>query len=60
MAGARPADDRPERLLAEGLTEEEVSAAEGGAKEEIERACEAALAAPYPDPHERPGAEFAP
>jgi acetoin:2,6-dichlorophenolindophenol oxidoreductase subunit alpha len=48
-----------ERLLAKGLAEEEVSAAESGAREQIERATEAALAAPYPDPHERPGAEFA-
>ena len=49
-----------ERLLADGLAEDEVSAAEGGARQAIERACEAALAAPYPDPRERPGAEFAP
>jgi acetoin:2,6-dichlorophenolindophenol oxidoreductase subunit alpha len=48
-----------ERLLAEGLAEDEISAAEAGARERIERATEAALAAPYPDPGERPGAEFA-
>jgi TPP-dependent pyruvate/acetoin dehydrogenase alpha subunit len=48
-----------ERLLADGLSEDEVAAAESSAQHEIERACEAALAAPYPDPRERPGAEFA-
>ena len=48
-----------ERLLAEGVPEAEVEAVEGEAKQRIERAAEAALAAPYPDPGE-PGTEFAP
>jgi TPP-dependent pyruvate/acetoin dehydrogenase alpha subunit len=48
-----------ERLLAEGVPEAEVEAVEGEAKQRIERAAEAALAAPYPDPGE-PGTESAP
>jgi TPP-dependent pyruvate/acetoin dehydrogenase alpha subunit len=48
-----------ERLLTEGVAEDEISAAERAAREEIERASDAALAAPYPDPRERRGSEFA-
>jgi TPP-dependent pyruvate/acetoin dehydrogenase alpha subunit len=48
-----------ERLLAEGISADEISAAETAAREEIERASDAALAAPYPDPGEQPGTEFA-
>ncbi|MQA73440.1 MAG: pyruvate dehydrogenase (acetyl-transferring) E1 component subunit alpha [Solirubrobacterales bacterium] len=48
------------RLLAEGVSEADVEAVETEAQGEMERAAEAALAAPYPDPHERPATEFKP
>ncbi|MCD6013919.1 MAG: Pyruvate dehydrogenase (acetyl-transferring) [Solirubrobacterales bacterium] len=47
-----------ERLLADGIGEDEVTAVETEGREEMERATQAALAAPYPDPRERPGSEF--
>jgi TPP-dependent pyruvate/acetoin dehydrogenase alpha subunit len=49
-----------ERLLSEGVAEADVTAAESGAREAIESACEGALGAPYPDPGQAPGTEFAP
>jgi acetoin:2,6-dichlorophenolindophenol oxidoreductase subunit alpha len=48
-----------ERLLEQGISADQISAAETGAREAIERAADAALAAPYPDPREQPGTEFA-
>jgi TPP-dependent pyruvate/acetoin dehydrogenase alpha subunit len=48
-----------ERLLEQGISADEISAAETGAREAIERAADAALAAPYPDAGEQPGTEFA-
>jgi acetoin:2,6-dichlorophenolindophenol oxidoreductase subunit alpha len=41
-----------DRLLAEGAAESDVDAAETGAREAIDRAIEAALAAPFPEPAE--------
>jgi acetoin:2,6-dichlorophenolindophenol oxidoreductase subunit alpha len=49
-----------ERLLGEGLAEDEVAAAEGAVREELERAVEAALAAPFPDPADERAREFKP
>jgi TPP-dependent pyruvate/acetoin dehydrogenase alpha subunit len=49
-----------ERLLAEGVAEEELSATEEATKAELERAIEVARAAPFPDPDERPGREYKP
>jgi TPP-dependent pyruvate/acetoin dehydrogenase alpha subunit len=48
------------RLIKQGLSEAEVEAAEADAIAEIERAVQAALAAPYPDPAESPATEFRP
>jgi acetoin:2,6-dichlorophenolindophenol oxidoreductase subunit alpha len=48
-----------ERLLEQGISADQISAAETGAREEIERAADTALAAPYPDPREQRGTEFA-
>jgi TPP-dependent pyruvate/acetoin dehydrogenase alpha subunit len=48
------------RLLELGAPEEDVDRVEGEARERMDRAIEAALAAPFPDPGERPGREFAP
>jgi TPP-dependent pyruvate/acetoin dehydrogenase alpha subunit len=48
-----------ERLVEQGVSADQISAAETGAREAIERAADAALAAPYPDPREQPGTEFA-
>jgi pyruvate dehydrogenase E1 component alpha subunit len=47
------------RLVDAGITDEELDEAAGRAKEEMRRASEAALAAPYPDPQSAAGAEFA-
>jgi TPP-dependent pyruvate/acetoin dehydrogenase alpha subunit len=49
-----------ERLLGDGLAEDEVAAAESAVREELERAVEAALAAPFPDPADERGSEFKP
>jgi hypothetical protein len=48
------------RLLAEGVAEEQVVAVEGDVEARMERAVEAALAAPYPDPAAEAATEFAP
>jgi TPP-dependent pyruvate/acetoin dehydrogenase alpha subunit len=48
------------RLIEEGMTEEQVDAAEGEAITMIEQAVEAALAAPYPDPEREAATEFGP
>ena len=48
-----------DRLAAEGIGEDELAAVERQAEERIAAATEAALAAPYPDPSEHPGTEFA-
>ncbi|HXV53315.1 MAG TPA: thiamine pyrophosphate-dependent dehydrogenase E1 component subunit alpha [Solirubrobacterales bacterium] len=47
------------RLADEGVGEEELAAVERDVEERIKSATEAALAAPYPDPSERRGTEFA-
>jgi TPP-dependent pyruvate/acetoin dehydrogenase alpha subunit len=47
-----------ERLLAEGLSEERVAAAEQEVQDGLERAFAEALAAPFPDPAQDPGTEF--
>jgi acetoin:2,6-dichlorophenolindophenol oxidoreductase subunit alpha len=47
-----------ERLLAGGIGEDEITAVETEAQEEMKRATQAALAAPYPDPRKHPGSEF--
>jgi TPP-dependent pyruvate/acetoin dehydrogenase alpha subunit len=47
------------RLLELGLGEEELAAAERGVRETLDRAVEAALAAPYPDPAEGRATEYA-
>jgi acetoin:2,6-dichlorophenolindophenol oxidoreductase subunit alpha len=49
-----------ERLLAEGASEADLEAVEDGARRAMERAAEAALAAPYPDPDDRSASEFKP
>jgi acetoin:2,6-dichlorophenolindophenol oxidoreductase subunit alpha len=48
------------RLVAAGLTDEELDDAAERAKERMARASEAALAAPYPDPEREAATEFAP
>ncbi|MEX1140999.1 MAG: thiamine pyrophosphate-dependent dehydrogenase E1 component subunit alpha [Thermoleophilaceae bacterium] len=47
-----------ERLLADGASEDDVAAVEREATDEIERAFEAALASPFPDPAADAGKEF--
>jgi TPP-dependent pyruvate/acetoin dehydrogenase alpha subunit len=47
------------RLLALGLTEDEIAATEEDVRAQLDRAVEAALAAPYPDPSV-PATEYAP
>jgi TPP-dependent pyruvate/acetoin dehydrogenase alpha subunit len=49
-----------ERLLADGLSEADLADAEQRTAAELERAIEAARAAPFPDPSERPAREFKP
>lgn len=49
-----------ERLLAEGIPAEEIDALEASTREGLERAVEAAREAPFPDPHDRAGTEYAP
>jgi TPP-dependent pyruvate/acetoin dehydrogenase alpha subunit len=48
-----------ERLLSEGVSEEDVAAVEQDIKERMERAVANAKAAPYPDPAEERATEFA-
>jgi acetoin:2,6-dichlorophenolindophenol oxidoreductase subunit alpha len=48
------------RLLAEGVAEEQVVAIEGDVEARMERAVQAALEAPYPDPAAEAATEFAP
>jgi TPP-dependent pyruvate/acetoin dehydrogenase alpha subunit len=48
------------RLLGEGVTEDELAAVENDVDALMERAIEAALQAPFPDPDERPGTEYGP
>ena len=47
------------RLLELGLAEEEIAQTEGDVRARLDRAVEAALAAPYPDPAEDRAAEYA-
>lgn len=49
-----------ERLRSEGVTEDELAATDEATREGLERALEIALAAPFPDPAERPGREYKP
>ena len=48
------------RLVEAGISDDELDEAAGRAKERMERASEAARAAPYPDPEAEVGTEFAP
>ncbi len=48
------------KLVALGVPEEDIVAAEDEIREQLDRAVEAALAAPYPDPVEDAATEFAP
>jgi pyruvate dehydrogenase E1 component alpha subunit len=47
------------RLLDLGLPEDEIAATEADIRAQLDRAVEAALAAPYPDPVEDAATEFA-
>ena len=49
-----------DRLLAEGLPEEEIAAVEQAITAELDQAVENALAAPYPDPATDAATEYAP
>jgi TPP-dependent pyruvate/acetoin dehydrogenase alpha subunit len=49
-----------ERLLADGVSEADVAEVEQRTMSELEEAIEAARAAPFPDPSDRPGREFKP
>jgi TPP-dependent pyruvate/acetoin dehydrogenase alpha subunit len=49
-----------ERLLSLGVSEGDLSAAEESVREVLERAVQAGLNAPYPDPAENVATEFAP
>jgi pyruvate dehydrogenase E1 component alpha subunit len=53
-----PIDVARARLLERGASPEEVDAAEQEARGRIDRAVEAALAAPYPDPERERATEF--
>jgi pyruvate dehydrogenase E1 component alpha subunit len=48
------------RLLADGLSEEQIADAERAANDLMDQAVEEALAAPYPDPHAAVATEFRP
>ena len=48
------------RLLELGVAEPDIAEVEDGTRARMDRAVEAALAAPYPDPHADGGSEFAP
>src|SRR4051794_4937809 len=54
-----PIDITRRRLVDLGLSEEDVEAAEARAAEEMRRASDAALAAPYPDPESQRATEYA-
>jgi acetoin:2,6-dichlorophenolindophenol oxidoreductase subunit alpha len=49
-----------ERLLADGVTEDELATVEADIEALMERAIEAARQAPFPDPDERPATEYGP
>jgi TPP-dependent pyruvate/acetoin dehydrogenase alpha subunit len=57
--GRDPLPRARERLLSEGVSEEDVAAVEQDIKERMERAVANAKAAPYPDPAEERATEFA-
>jgi TPP-dependent pyruvate/acetoin dehydrogenase alpha subunit len=57
--GRDPLPRARERLLAEGLSEEDVARVEEDVKQRMERAVANAKAAPYPDPSEERATEFA-
>jgi TPP-dependent pyruvate/acetoin dehydrogenase alpha subunit len=55
-----PVDLARRRLLELGVEESEIEAVEEEVQGQMDRAIEGALAAPYPDPGERPATEFGP
>ena len=55
-----PIDLARRRLVELGVSEDEVKAVEDEVQTQMDAAIEAALAAPYPDPDEKPGTEFSP
>jgi acetoin:2,6-dichlorophenolindophenol oxidoreductase subunit alpha len=55
-----PIDLARRRLIELGVAEDEVKAVEEEIRERMDRAIEAALAAPYPDPEAEAGTEFSP
>jgi acetoin:2,6-dichlorophenolindophenol oxidoreductase subunit alpha len=55
-----PVDLTRRRLLELGVEEGEIEAVEEEVQGQMDRAIEGALAAPYPDPGERPATEFGP
>src|SRR5215218_6507618 len=57
--GRDPLPRARERLLAEGVSEEDIAAVEEDVKARMERAVANAKAAPYPDPAEERATEFA-
>jgi acetoin:2,6-dichlorophenolindophenol oxidoreductase subunit alpha len=57
--GRDPLPRARERLLAEGVSEDDIAAVEEGVKARMERAVANAKAAPYPDPAEERATEFA-
>ncbi|HEX2104524.1 MAG TPA: thiamine pyrophosphate-dependent dehydrogenase E1 component subunit alpha [Solirubrobacteraceae bacterium] len=57
--GRDPLPRARERLLAEGVREEEIAALEEDVRARMERAVASAKAAPYPDPAEEHATEFA-
>jgi acetoin:2,6-dichlorophenolindophenol oxidoreductase subunit alpha len=57
--GRDPLPRARERLLAEGVSEQDVAAVEEDVKARMERAVANATAAPYPDPSEERATEFA-
>ena len=58
--GRDPLDIARARLLEMGASEANVEGVENAAREQIDRAIEGALAAPFPDPGEHVATEFAP
>jgi len=57
--GRDPLPRARERLLAEGVPEEDIAAVEEDVKARMERSVASAKAAPYPDPAEERATEFA-
>ena len=57
--GRDPLPRARERLLAEGVPEEEIAAVEADVRDRMDRAVASAKAAPYPDPAEERATEFA-